>query len=219
MSKTFLHTYANFCALLKFSPILEVITCEEYITQDYVLSNRASVARSSPTALVKLWHAPTRNVVKKAFVERTIPRSQFLDKFTAMAPMVFNHHQLERNQREVHLMTLTHIFFGMLVIQMDFAENIKLIVRQQRWSLVCFFHFFDFFVVYQAIHIISVGNQLCVLCACSQIDYFQTQQVALLVMCATYLHPQTRERINATFAFLSDDCSHSSVSSVNGCWT
>jgi len=46
----------------------------------------------------------------------------------------------------------------------------------------------------------------------SQADYFQTQQVALLIMCAQYLHPRTGEKCHVTYGFLSDDASHSSVS-------
>lgn len=53
-------------------------------------------------------------------------------------------------------------------------------------------------------------------CPSSQLDYFQTQQVSLLVMCASFVHPATMERTNWTFAFLSDDGSHSSVSFPNG---
>jgi hypothetical protein len=35
--------------------------------------------------------------------------------------------------------------------------------------------------------------------------------VALLILCAQYIHPQTGERCHVTYGFLSDDASHSSV--------
>jgi len=45
----------------------------------------------------------------------------------------------------------------------------------------------------------------------SQKDYFQTVQIALLIICATFVDPITLEVVNISFSFLSDDASHSSV--------
>ena len=45
----------------------------------------------------------------------------------------------------------------------------------------------------------------------SQADYFSTQQLALLLIFATFIHPGTLEIVNISFAFLTDEESHSSV--------
>jgi len=55
-------------------------------------------------------------------------------------------------------------------------------------------------------------QQVFTLCFCSQEAYFNTQQIALLVMFASFVHPGTQQKVNWTFSFLSDDASHSSVS-------
>jgi len=48
----------------------------------------------------------------------------------------FAHTQLERVQREVHNQMYDNLPYGSLLIQMDYAENIKLVVREQRFEII-----------------------------------------------------------------------------------
>jgi len=47
----------------------------------------------------------------------------------------FYHHQLDRCQRDSFTIMSSGLREKLLVIQMDYAENIKLILRQQRYAL------------------------------------------------------------------------------------
>jgi hypothetical protein len=110
----------------------ELITFEEYGYRDYVLDNRAAMA-SNTTAILQLKVAPKRNRKKKAFADKTVPRNQFTKYLTELCPKLFFHHQLERVQRQVFTSTKTNLQLGHLLLQMDFAENVKMILLQQRY--------------------------------------------------------------------------------------
>ena len=132
------------------------------------------------------------------------PGPEFIRIVREHCSSTFYHHQLDRCQRDSFTIMSSGLREKFLVIQMDYAENIKLILRQQRYALcgipcILVYHLFDWTWVPSAY-------------VSSQADYFQTQQVALLIMCAQYLHPRTGEKCHVTYGFLSDDASHSSVS-------
>ena len=113
----------------------ELITCEEYTYQDYALDNRAPIALQTSAGinvLVKMTEAPKRTSTRKAFVEKSIPKALYKEKLINLSSQTFHHHQLERWQRETHWLMAKDLKFGMLMLQMDYAENVKLIVRQQR---------------------------------------------------------------------------------------
>ena len=108
----------------------DMITFEEYRKTDYVLDNRATMA--SPTEPVRLLVAPKRSTKKKAFVSTTLSKNLFVNHLVSIAPKLFFHHQLERVQRQSFTLAKTDLKLGHLVLQMDFAENMKLILQQQR---------------------------------------------------------------------------------------
>jgi len=87
---------------------------------------------ASPTSPVRLLVAPKRTSQKKAFVSTTLSKIEFLQHLSTLAPKLFFHHQLERVQRQVFTLAKTDLQFGHLLLQMDFAENMKLILQQQR---------------------------------------------------------------------------------------
>ena len=82
--------------------------------------------------MVKLFQAPERSITKKAFRSVTVTKSLFASKLKDLSKQTFVHHQLDHWQRDTHCTMMKSIPFGQLLIQMDFAENIKLIVRQQK---------------------------------------------------------------------------------------
>jgi len=108
----------------------DFITFEEYGYRDYVLDNRATMA--SVTDLVRLKVAPKRNIKKKSFALKTLSNSAFISYLSSLCPKLFYHHQLERVQRQVFTSTKSNLQLGHLILQMDFAENLKLILLQQR---------------------------------------------------------------------------------------
>jgi hypothetical protein len=99
---------------------------------DYTTITRSALATSQPHTVVQLFSAPKLVQPKKQFVATTTSRSEFVQQFNTTAPKIFKHHQLERVQREVHNQMYDNMDFGHLFIQMDYAENIKLVVREQR---------------------------------------------------------------------------------------
>jgi hypothetical protein len=107
---------------------------EKYTKVDYALDNRASLARSAQRR-IQLCNAPTVTVPKLQFKVVHTTKEDFLIQFEEMAPSTFQHHQLERNQREVYSHTHFALLFGMIQLHMDYAENIKLILLQQRFEL------------------------------------------------------------------------------------
>ena len=88
---------------------------------------------------------------------------------------------------------------------MDFAENIKLIECQQR-------SIYEFSLQFSHA---SFRLPICFhTCVRSQADYFNTTQLALLMVIVSFLHPLTYKKMNWTFAFISDDPKHSNVSFI-----
>ena len=81
---------------------------------------------------IQLRVAPKRTTKTKVFYRQTISKPTFRNKLQTIAPKLFFHHQLERVQRQVHTLTKLLILLGHLALHMDWAENKKLIVRQQR---------------------------------------------------------------------------------------
>ena len=102
---------------------------------DYTTLTRSAIASTQPQALVQLFAAPKMLQRKKQFVSTTSSRSEFLNQFQQLAPKAFRHHQLERVQREVHNQFYDNLTSDSLLIQMDYAENIKLVVREQRYNV------------------------------------------------------------------------------------
>jgi hypothetical protein len=108
------------------------ITWEKYTKVDYTLDNRASLARSVH-ARIQLANAPTITQSKLQFKVVTTSKEDFLVDFEELAPSTMYHHQLERNQREVYNQMHQALLFGMIMLHMDYAENIKLILLEQRF--------------------------------------------------------------------------------------
>ena len=86
---------------------------------------------------IQLRVAPKRTTKTKVFYRQTISKPTFRNKLQTIAPKLFFHHQLERVQRQVHTLTKLLILLGHLALHMDWAENKKLIVRQQRCHHIC----------------------------------------------------------------------------------
>ena len=107
------------------------MTWEAYKNVDYSTITRSGVAAAAPpNTRVQLFSAPKLVQLKKQFIETTASRANFVEQFQTLAPKVFRHHQLERVQRDVHNHQIENLGYGQLLIQMDYAENIKLVVRQ-----------------------------------------------------------------------------------------
>ena len=130
---SFLHTLLVVFNLFPF-PFSEQITWESYQHVDYTTITRTALASAQPNSPVQLLCAPKLVPPKKQFVQTTAPRAEFVRQFQTLAPKIFRHHQLERVQREAHSQMFDNLDFGHLLIQMDYAENIKLVVREQRYS-------------------------------------------------------------------------------------
>jgi hypothetical protein len=126
--------YNNSCVILQnfYLSKTDMITWESYKHVDYTTTTRTAVASSQPHTRIQLFSAPKLLQTKKQFVETTSSRSEFNSQFHKLAPKAFKHHQLERVQREVHNAMYDSLSYGSLLIQMDYAENIKLVVREQR---------------------------------------------------------------------------------------
>jgi hypothetical protein len=95
-----------------------------------VISNRSAIAGSG--ALVQLFQAPTMSTKTKHFISVNTSKKEFVQDFKRLGTSTFTHHQLERVQRQNYNHMASELPFGMLMLQMDYAENIKLVLLDQR---------------------------------------------------------------------------------------
>jgi hypothetical protein len=121
----------NLIHFIPFPSLPELITFEEYAFRDYILDNRTSLA-ATLTEPLRLKVAPKRNPKKKSFADKTLTKSAFSAYLSGLCPKLFFHHQLERVQRQVFTSSKLNLKLNHLLLQMDFAENLKLILLQQR---------------------------------------------------------------------------------------
>ena len=104
---------------------------EKYTKVEYALDNRASLAQSGQRR-IQLRNAPTVTQPRLQFKVFQTTKEDFLIEFEQLAPTTFQHHQLECNLREVYTRMHYALLFGMILLHMDYVENIKLILLQQR---------------------------------------------------------------------------------------
>ena len=179
-----------------------MITWDTYKSINNQVANRSAAARGGQT--LRLVSAPKRTKGHLQFITTTTSRFIFKKSLVNEAASTFLHHQLERNQREMFNLTHLRMALSALMLHMDFAQNIQLIECQQRCALL-------------ALSVCSMANHtlfIVILCSLpfSQADFFNTTQLALLMVIASFLHPITCKKLNWSFAFISDDPKHSSVS-------
>jgi hypothetical protein len=112
----------------------ELISWQKYTDVDHIISNRTAVAGSG--ALVQLFEAPIMSNKTKHFLPVNTSKMDFLQDFQRLGKSTFQHHQLERIQKENYNHMASSLPFGMLMLQMDYAENIKLVLLDQRCFLL-----------------------------------------------------------------------------------
>ena len=110
----------------------DLITCEVFQEQDYTLSNRQAVASASPNVAINLQQPPKRTETRKSFKTENLAGPEFIRVVKEHCISTFHHHQLDRCQRDSFTIMCSGLREKHIVIQMDFAENIKLVLRQQR---------------------------------------------------------------------------------------